>query len=257
MTLRKEFRLELRKLRHRHIPLLFLITYALIVFWMIWCMNDLAPSKTNDISATVFINLLLMNTILCPIIVAALASRMCDMEQTGDTYKWLCTIQKPEHIYRGKVMVGCFCLAGFSLMQAVLFQLITAPYQTGEFSCQAGLFLSLFLTLFLTALCIFILQLNLSLRFSHQLTPLFISIGGTFAGLFSWFLNRWPLRYLIPWGYYAVLCNTGYTYDEASRYMTYDWDSYPVLWAVVLLIAIAILYDYGQKNFLKTVRDTI
>lgn len=144
-------------------------------------MNDLDPSKTNDISAMVFINLLLMNTILCPIIMAALASRM----------------------------------------QAVLFQLITAPYETGGFSRQAGLFLSLFLTLFLTALCIFILQLNLSLRFRNQLTPVFISIGGTFAGLFSWFLNRWPLQYLIPWGYYAVLCNTGYTYDEASRYITY------------------------------------
>lgn len=257
MTLRKEFHLELRKLRHRHIPLLFLITFALIVFWMLWCMDDLDPSRTNDSSAMVFINLLLMNTILCPIIVAALASRMCDMEQTGDTYKWLCTIQKPEYIYRGKVMVGCFCLAGFSLMQAILFQMITAPYETGGCSRMTGLFLSLFLTLFLTSFCIFILQLNLSLRFTNQLTPVFISIGGTFTGLFSWFLNRWPLRYLIPWGYYAALCNTGYEYDEASRYMTYYRDSYPVLWAAVLLIAIAILYFDGQKNFLKTVRETI
>lgn len=255
MTRKKEFCLELRKLRHRRILTLFLITYVLIVIWMCWCLDDLEPARTNDVAALVFINLLLMNTILCPVAAAALASRMCDMEQSGDTYKWLCTIQKPEHIYRGKVLVGSIILAAFSLLQSVLFGIIAAPYETGGLSRLVFISLTLFLTLFMTSLCIFILQLNLSLRFTNQLTPIFISIGGTFMGLFSWFLNRWPLRYLIPWGYYAALCNTGLEYDRSIRYTTYYWTAYPVLWAAILLAAITILYLYGQKHFLKTVRE--
>lgn len=257
MTIRKEFGMELCKLRHRHIPAMFLLTFALIAAWLYWCLGDLDLSKTNDGAAMVFINLLLMNTILCPVMVAALASRMCDMEQAGCTYRWLCTIQKPECIYRGKVMAGGFSMAAFSLMQAVLFRLITASLGAGRQERMAWITLCLFLTLFLTSLCIFIFQLNLSLRFTNQLTPVFISIGGTFTGLFSWFLARWPLRYLIPWGYYAALCNTGYEYDETARYATYYWTEYPVLWAVVLAAAIAILYHFGQKHFLETVQETM
>lgn len=250
---RTEFYLELRKLRHRHIPALFFLTFLIIAAWMVWCLKDLDPAKTNDVTALVFINLLLMNTILCPVVVAALASRMCDMEQMGNTYKWLCTVQKPEHIYRGKILVGGFYLAGFSLIQTVLFAILTAPYGAGVSSHR----LELFLTLFLTSVCIFILQLNLSLRFTNQLTPIFLSIGGTFAGLFSWFLNQWPLRYLIPWGYYSALCNTGYVYDETTRYATYYWESYPFLWTAVLFAAIAALYYHGRKHFLRTVRETM
>lgn len=253
MTTRKEFCLELRKLRHRHVLVLFLITFALIFAWMCWCLKDIDSSKTNDIFAVIFMNLLLMNTILSPIVIAALASRMCDMEQSGNTYKWLCTIQKPEHIYRGKVMVGSAVLAGFNLLQTILSGLLSTFYSTVPLQHLA----ELFLTLFLTSLCIFILQLNLSLRFTNQLTPIFISIGGTFTGLFSWFLNRLPLRFLIPWGYYAALCNTGLQYDEVSRYSTYYWDHYAVLWSIVLLAAIAGLYRYGQKHFLKTVQETM
>ena len=91
MSKKTEFALEMRKLRHRHIPLLFLMVFALITAWTYWCIHDLDASRLNDVSAMVFTNLLLMNTILCPIVLAALASRMCDMEQMGNTYKWLCT----------------------------------------------------------------------------------------------------------------------------------------------------------------------
>ncbi|MFR6349247.1 MAG: ABC transporter permease [Enterocloster aldenensis] len=117
MSKKTEFALEMRKLRRRHIPILFLMVFVLITAWTYWCIDDLDVSRLNDVSAMVFTNLLLMNTILCPIVMAALASRMCDMEQMGNTYKWLCTMQKPEHIYRGKVMAGSFYILLFTLMQ--------------------------------------------------------------------------------------------------------------------------------------------
>lgn len=187
MIYKKEICLELRKLRHRHTPALFLAVFALISAWMAWCFHDMDISRINDPAAMIYINMLLMNTILCPITAAVLASRMCDMEQIGDTYKWLCTMQKPEHIYRGKVLVGTVYMAVFSLMETVLFHFLTAPFEPDGSSRLAVLYASLFFALFQTSLSIFIVQLNLSLKFSNQLTPIFISIGGTFTGLFSWF----------------------------------------------------------------------
>lgn len=252
-----EFHLEMQKLRHRRIPILFFLTFLVITAWMSWCLKDWDGSKTNDAAAMIFMNLLLMNTILCPVVIAALASRMCDMEQMGDTYKWLCTIQKPENIYRGKVITGCIILTVFNLAQVILAKALIASCETAVRQNPAVFYLTLFLTLFLTSLCIFVFQLNLSLRFSNQLTPVFISIGGTFAGLFSWFLVRWPLRYLIPWGYYAALCSTGYEYDETLRFTTYYWERYPLQWAAVLLAVTAGLYGYGWKHFLETVQNTM
>lgn len=81
MIYKKEICLELRKLRHRHTPALFLAVFALISAWMAWCFHDMDISRINDPAAMIYINMLLMNTILCPITAAVLASRMCDMEQ--------------------------------------------------------------------------------------------------------------------------------------------------------------------------------
>lgn len=253
MTKRTEFFLELKKLRHRWIFSLFFAALALLTLWLAWCLNDFNPDSINDVSPMLFLNLLLMNTILCPVMLAAVASRMCDMEQLGNTYKWLCTIQKPEHIYRGKVLVGSFCLACFCAAQTVVCGILLYLL-TGKAS---GHGLSLFADLFLTSMCVFIFQLNLSLKCVNQLTPIFVSIGGTFIGLFSWFLNQWPLRYLIPWGYYAALCNAGYDYDEATRYTTCYWTGFPILWAILLVAATAAMYLWGKHNFLKTVRETM
>ena len=253
MTLKTEFMLELHKLRHRRVPLMFLALFAILALWLMWCMDDVDPSRFNDVGALLYINLLLMNTILCPIILAALASRMCDMEQLGNTYKWLCTIERPEHIYRAKALTGGFYVAVLCLMQTVLYHILLLPYG----GSPRGRLASLAVTLALTALCIFILQLNLSLRCTNQLTPIFLNIGGTFIGLFSWFLPQWPLRYLLPWGYYAALCNTGYFYDKAARYTTYYWDSYPFFWLLLLAAVTAALYLRGRNNFLKTVRETM
>lgn len=248
-----EFFLEMHKLRRRHIMAMFLMTFAVIAAWLGWCLKDMDLSRTNDGAAMIYINLLLMNTVLSPVVIAALASRMCDMEQMGDTYKWLCTIQNPEHIYRGKVITGGFYLIIFNMMQMLLFGAAVRFRGLGASGRQPALFS----VLFLTSLCIFILQLNLSLRFTSQLTPLFISIGGTFAGLFSWFLYKWPLRFIIPWGYYAALCNTGYDYDEVSRYTAYYWDPYPVFWTAALLAMITGLYCFGRNHFMKIVRETM
>ena len=244
---------EAKKLRRRRLPLLFFMVFLLIAAWILWCLDDLDTSRLNDVGAMLYINLLLMNTILSPVVLAAAASRMCDMEQAGNTYKWLCTMERPVHIYRGKMLVGALCVLLFALAQTLLLALLLTIYG----GSVLGICTPFFMSLLVYFLALFTLQLNLSLRFSNQLSPIFISIGGTFAGLFSWFLNQLPLRYLLPWGYLAALCPAGYNYDRASRYTAYYWHPYPAVWLAVLALFFLFLYGLGRRNFCKIVEENI
>ena len=47
MSIKTEFILEMRKLRRRHIPLLFLMIFALITAWTCWCMDDLPCGRES------------------------------------------------------------------------------------------------------------------------------------------------------------------------------------------------------------------
>ena len=39
MSKKTEFALEMRKLRRRHIPILFLMVFVLITAWTYWCLS--------------------------------------------------------------------------------------------------------------------------------------------------------------------------------------------------------------------------
>ena len=162
-------------------------------------------------------------------------------------------MERPSLIYRGKMLVGALCVLLFALAQTLLLALLLTIYG----GSVLGICTPFFMSLLVYFLALFTLQLGLSLRFSNQLSPIFISIGGTFAGLFSWFLNQLPLRYLLPWGYLAALCPAGYNYDRASRYTAYYWQPYPAVWLAVLTLFFLFLYGLGKRNFCKIVEENI
>lgn len=245
----KNIRTEFQKLRRRHLGLLFLAAFGLIVLWTLWAVNDLDLTKLNDTTALLTTNLLLMNTILSPLLLAVTASRMCDMEQAGNTYTWIFTMQTPSSFLDSKLAAGIFYMLVFDLGQFFFLIAMDMRFLKG-FQLYH---LEYLLSIFAVHLFLFLLQLLLSLRYENQLLPLFISIGGTFAGLFSWFLNRLPLRYIIPWGYFAALCNTGMNYDRATRYTEYYWTSYPLIWLAVLLLCTFLLYHFGKRRFARQI----
>ena len=71
MNLLIQTRAEAKKLRRRRLPLLFFMVFLLIAAWILWCLDDLDTSRLNDVGAMLYINLLLMNTILSPVVLAA------------------------------------------------------------------------------------------------------------------------------------------------------------------------------------------
>lgn len=245
----KNLKVEFQKFHRRHMWLLFFLSFALICAWMLWCVKDLDLTKLNSTTAMLEINLLLMNTIVTPLVLATTASRMCDMEQVGNTYTWIFTMQSPGSFFKSKLLAGLLYLLVFDLLQTVLLVALDQRYQSG----WQKYYFQFFVTVIFTHVFLFLFQLLMSLHYENQLFPLFISIGGTFAGVFSWFLPQIPLRYVIPWGYFVALCNSGYNYDEATRYTEYFWEPYPLLWLFVCALCICLLYYFGKKRFCRKI----
>ena len=102
----KNLKAEFQKFHRRHMWLLFFLSFALICAWMLWCVKDLDLTKLNSTTAMLEINLLLINTIVTPLVLATAASRMCDMEQVGSTYTWIFTMQSPGSFFKSKLLVG-------------------------------------------------------------------------------------------------------------------------------------------------------
>lgn len=239
------------KLKRRYVYLMFAASLFVIVMWTCYSLNDLDFGKLSGIFAMTNINLFLINTIISPVIIAALATRLADIELIGNTYKWLSCMQNPKSIFKGKIAIGVICLFLYALAQSIFYVLIGINMDF----YSVTKFIIFFISVFAVMTALFIFQLNFSLWSKNQLTPLFISIGGTFAGLFSWFLPQYPLRYIIPWGYFCVLCNNGINYDSASRYTEYYWTSYPYLWLIVLIVYIVLQYLYTSRKFISKIQE--
>ncbi|MFR3031348.1 MAG: ABC transporter permease [Blautia sp.] len=245
----KYLKTEFQKLRRRHLWLLFAAALGFIILWALWAVRDLDLTRLNDTTGMLYQNFMLINSIVTPLVLAVAASRMCDIEQTGRTYSWIFTVESPTAFLQSKLLAGAIHLSVFDLIQSVFFFTLNQAYRPG----WKIYYFEYFVSLIAIHLFLFLFQLLLSLRFENQLLPLFVSIGGTFVGLFSWFLGQYPLRYLIPWGYFSSLCNVGLNYDSATRHSTYYWNHYPLQWLLVLLICTGVLYFLGKKYFCRQI----
>ena len=76
-------------------------------------------------------NLLLINTILTPLLLAVTASRMCDIEQAGNTYTWIFTMQLPETFLASKLMAGGIHILIFDLHQTIFYVALNHTYTPG------------------------------------------------------------------------------------------------------------------------------
>lgn len=246
----KYLSIEFKKIRHRYIGLLYLAPLLLIMVWMVWCLRDMNEVMLHQGYYLMLLNLPLMNAIILPTVLAAVCSRICDIEIKGNTFKLLCTMEPRQSIYHNKLIVNMIYLFLFSLAEAGIVLLLGKLYgilQPLPLN-QLGSFL---FSTFFVSLVIILLQQPLSLLFENQLFPLFFGVGGSFLGLFSWFFPEIPLRYLVPWGYYCVGSTLNIHYVEATRKVTYYPIPFPYLSFGLFLLFGVFVYFAGKSKFMK------
>lgn len=241
---------EWRKLRHRKIGLIYLAAFTVIFLWTAWCMRDMKRYILEQGCYYLLLNLPLMNAVFLPTILAAVESRLCDIELKGNTFKMLCTMQPRKSIYHVKLLIGTLYLLLFSLAETALIPLLCHFFHVQQPLPWDQLCIFFFST-FTVGLVLILIQQPLSLLFENQLFPLFFGLGGTFVGLFSWFFPQLPLRYLTPWGYYCVGATVNMLYDESTREMTLYTIPFPTKAFSVFLAFGLLVYLTGKRQFMK------
>lgn len=242
--------IELKKIRRRHIGLLYLALLVLILAWMSWCLKDMDDVILSQGYYLMLLNLPLMNAILLPTVLAAVCSRICDIEIKGNTFKLLCTLESRQNIYHIKLLINAIYLLLFSLAEAGIILLLGKIFSIQQALPLPQLGTFIFSTFFVS-LVLILLQQPLSLLFENQLFPLFLGVGGSFLGLFSWFFPELPLRYLVPWGYYYVSATVTLYYEKTTREVTYYPIAFPIFYFGLFLIFGVIVYFIGKTRFMK------
>lgn len=238
VTLR-QMHAERQKIRHTKALLVPLGFLGFEILWIIWQLSSMKPSEISQGYLMLFYNLPVMNTILMPLMISVIASRVCDMEVKGDTLKILYTMQKQGSFFDFKYLNCLRYITVFVIGQGLMILFFGTVKHLGSFGFFR--FFIYLITVFAVSAVVLCIQQILSLISHSQLLPLGIGIAGSFLGLFSLFFPK-PVAYLVLWGYYANFSVVGMNWDPDTRIIDYYTLSFPLSRFLIFLAAGVLLY---------------
>lgn len=239
-----QYRAEKQKLRKRYIwvcPLAFL---GILLLWLLWMFRNADARTLAQGYTSLFYQLPMINAILMPILLAVIASRLCDMEIKGHTLKLLYTLQKRNSFYHCKYLFGIKYLAFFVFGEFLLILLTGKVFSfTETFPVKEGLLY--LLTNLVTGMILLGIQQTASLLSDNQIFPLALGLVGSFLGLFSMFFPKAVSRFII-WGYFAMFTPIGMSWDSQTRITDYYAIPFPLTQFLLFCAFGIILYFTGK-----------
>lgn len=177
--------------------------------------------RTADERATgysaLFYALPLMNTVVMPISMAALASRMWEIE--SGNLRLILTLHSRRSLFAAKALrglllaaVACAVESGGILLlghMAGFTQALDAAQLAWLTACT-----------FVVSAMLFFAFLLLSVRFSSQVPTLAAGMLGSLLGLFAAFMPK-SAAYLMPWAYFIPLTGMSMNWNSETRFATY------------------------------------
>lgn len=245
----KLLKLEFYKCRRRKILPVCAAVLGVELLWMGVFFARMEPEDLAKGWPLLLYNLSVVDAIILPLCVAVLASRNCELEHKGNTWKLLETMVSPGGLYSAKLAWGALVLGALLLLRSGAFLGVgMALGFTGDIPWEKfGLFT---LLSWGVSIMVYALQQGLSLFFANQAVPLIFGISGSFLGLLT-LLFPPALTRCVPWGYYGLLCLVGMNWDEATRVSTFYWIwPLPVDLALLLVWTVAFLV-LGRTLFVK------
>ena len=246
--LKRAFRAEGQKAKRRHDLLLCLLIPLIVFVWLGGLKPGSAEELANGYSA-LFYSLPVLHSIIYPVMMAVLASRLWDMEVKGSTTKLLYTLESRQSLFAGKVSFGLLEVLLTTLLEmgsALLLGRLsgyTEPFPAGQFCYLA-------VCTFAVNAMLFFSEFLLMLWFQNPLPALCVGIVGALLGIFSAFMPP-IVSYFIPWGYFIPL--------SAYEVSFWDQETHTVLYGTRSfnfgLLAFTILLGVGFFCFTwQTVR---
>lgn len=206
--------LELYKLKHRKVFLTFLVILGVELLFVFsnYGNNKNFLNMVSDPTAPAWEDLIIgpaaINGLFFPILAAVIASRICDMEHKGNTWKLLeCNNQNRRSIWFCK-----FTIVSTLMMLAIFIQaFIIIAYGNSMGIVQPLPVRTLLGFVLGTAMITFVvvtIQVFFSLVCTNQLIPMSIGMIGALIGFISTLLPP-GIRNILIWGNYAELMVLG------------------------------------------------
>ena len=245
----KLLKLEFYKCRRRRITLVCAAVLAVELLWMGAFFDRQSAEDMRWGWMLLLYNLAMVDAIVMPLSVATLASRSCELEHRGNTWKLLETMASPGGLYAAKLGWGALVLAALLALRAGVFLAagvvigFSGPAPWGRF----GLFTLLSWAVSMMA---WALQQGLSLRFANQAAALVCGIFGSFIGIMSMLFPPSLVR-CVPWGFYGLMALARMEWDPDTRFTQFFWQWPQPLDLVLLALWAVLFFIVGRTLFVR------
>lgn len=242
-------RLEFYKCRRRKILLVCAAILAVELIWMSAFFSRQTAEEMSQGWMLLLYNLAMVDAIVLPLSVATLASRNCELEHKGNTWKLLETMATPGRLYAAKLGWGALVLAGLLILRSGLF-LAVGTVLGFSGGIPWGRFALFTLISWVVSMMVYALQQGLSLRFANQAVALVCGISGSFLGILSMLFPPALIR-CVPWGYYGLMSLVNMDWNETTRVTRFSW-CWPKPTDILLLIVWAAMFlIVGRTLFVR------
>lgn len=244
-----ELTVEYRKQRHLFIWLIPLVFLAALFLWGAAGQRNLSDYALAQGYSYLLYQMPVLNCIIMPIMLAVIASRICDMEVKGQTWRLIFTLQNKGGFYDRKFLTEFLYLLLFSLGELAVLLLYGTLYGYTE-PLPIILFFRHLMSTLLAGTAVLTLQHILSLLSANQIVPLLVGLAGSFLGLFSEFFPP-ALARLVLWSYFGAFVPYGIDWDESRQGVILIARTFPSGLFVGFFVFTVLFYLLCRHIFIK------
>ena len=240
---------EFQKTRHRKMGWVIFALLAAQAAWSLWSSTYLDAEDLKQGWMYILFQFPLLDSLMMPVIIAVVASRLCDVEHKGQTFRLIHTLMPAGSLFDAKFLSGTVYLLAAAAFQLII--MLAAGILRGfEGEIPWLMLAAYFLLSSAVNLTLLVLQQSLSLLFSNQIITFTVGLIGAFFGLFSLYFPP-GLQNIAPWGYYGVLMLVHMDWDPATRISNYYWS--PLDWGGLIMLAVMfmVIYLTGRRLFVR------
>ena len=244
----KAINLEFFKMRRRKfiLPIL-LITFVGILWFCAIAIKELNITDTKYGIYMIISNILTIDSVIYPILIGILCSRLADIEHQGKTFQLLNTSkQSVFNLFTSKVGVSLIILFVIDIIQLMTILLIANSH---NISLKLEIISKFMLSFIIASFFLILIHMALSF-FLKTISQHCISISRKFLGLVTGGMLPSYIKIFLPWQYYSLLnpvhkkmVHKGYEYSNNDYYFIYIFIS--ILLIVILFFIIKALIKGG------------
>jgi len=219
--------LELIKMRRRYF---FLPIILFVGIGLLWCtviaLKEFSVSSDNKSIWLLINDLVIVNSMILPLLIGVMCSRLIEIEHRGKTFRVLQTSnQNIQELFYAKSLVAISIIIVLGVIQAAYLIFVSS---TNHLVFDFNLIIKFFISYFVASLFLVELHSALSLFIEKQSVGIFLAIVGSFIGLVSGGMLPNFVKLLLPWQYYAllnpvnrVIINKKYIYQSNQYYLIF------------------------------------